>query len=86
MLNSKRTRQRSQRTTIAFLGSIESVRVTTYMIILDIVEVVRRTVLGNVRGGMVISIAGMVSIRLAALDMTVSATAPCSEVSCISDR
>jgi hypothetical protein len=86
VLNSKRTRQRSQRTTIAFLGSIESVRVTTYMIILDIVEVVRRNVLGNVRGGMVISTAGIVSIRLAALDIAVSAIVPFSDVFCISDQ
>ena len=60
--------------------------VTMYMIILDIVELVRRPVLGNGIGGMVMSIAGMVSIRLAALDIAVSAIGPCSRVSCISDR
>lgn len=86
MLNSERKRQRSQRTTIAFLGSIESVMVTMYMIILDIVELVRRAVLGNGIGGMVMSIAGIVSIRLAALDRAVSTLVPCSKVFCISDR
>lgn len=86
MLNSERKRQRSQRTIIAFLGSIESVMETMYMIILDIVELVRRAVLGNGIGGIVMSIAGIVSIRLAALDIAVSTIVPCSEVFCISDR
>jgi hypothetical protein len=85
-LNNERTRQRSKRTTVAFLGNIESVVATTYMIILDIVELVRRTVLGKKGGGMVISIAGIVSIRLAALDRAMSGIAPCSKVFCILDR
>jgi len=85
VLNSERIRQRSQRTKIAFLGSIESVMVTTNMIILDIVDLLRRAVLGNERGGMVIRMAGIVSRRLAALDIAVSAIVPCSEVFCISD-
>jgi uncharacterized membrane protein len=50
------------------------------MIILDTLEDVPRPVLGDVRGGMVISIAGIVSIRLAALDIAMSEIAPCSEV------
>lgn len=85
MLNSERKRQISQRTTIAFLDSIESVMVTMYMIILDRVDLVRRAVLGNGIGGMVMSIAGIVSIRLAAVDIAVSTIVPCSEVFCISD-
>lgn len=86
MLDSERIRQRSQRTTIAFLGSIESVMVTKYMIILDTVDLLRRAVPGNERGGMVIRMAGIVSKRLAALDIAVSAIVPCSEVFCISDQ
>lgn len=85
-LNNERTRQRSKRTTVAFLGNNESVVATTYMIILEAVEFVRRTVLGKERGGMVISIAGIVSIRLAALDSAMSGIAPCFGVVCILDR
>jgi hypothetical protein len=85
-LNNERTRQRSKRTPIAFLGTIESVVATRYMTILDAVGFVRRTVLGKERGGMVISIAGIVSIRLAALDSAMSGIAPCAGVFCVLDR
>jgi len=53
--------------------------VTTVMIILDIVEFVWRMLPGKERGGMVISIAGIVRIRLTALDMATSGIAPCLE-------
>jgi len=79
VLNNERTRQRSKKTTIAFLGNTESVVVTTYIIILNIDEFVRRTVLGKERGGIVMSTAGTVSIRLAALDMATSGITPRSE-------
>jgi hypothetical protein len=55
------------------------------MIILDIVEFVWRMLPGKERGGMVISIAGIVRTRLTALDMATSGIAPCLEEFYISD-
>ncbi len=55
------------------------------MMILDIYGFMRRIENGKGVGGTVMSIAGTVSIRLAALDIDISAITPCSEVFCISD-
>lgn len=85
MLNNERASKRSPRTTVAVLGNTESAMVTIYMIILDIVGLVWRTAHGKGVGGIVMSIAGIVSKRLAALDIDMSVIAPCSEVFYISD-
>lgn len=53
-----------------------------YMVILDIDRFMRRIAYGEGVGGTVMSIAGMVSIRLAALDIDMTAINPCSEMSC----
>jgi hypothetical protein len=86
VLNNDRTSKRSPRTIAALLGNIESPVVAIYMIILDIVVAfVRRTANGKGVGGTVTSMAGMVSKRLAALDIDMSAITPCSEGFCVSD-
>ena len=81
MLNNDRTSKRSPRTTIALLGNTKSSVVIMYMMILDIDELTRQGAYGKGVGGTVMSIAGMVSIRLVALgiDMTTS------ETFCVSD-
>ena len=56
------------------------------MIILDtLVAFVRRSANGKGVGGTVMSMAGMVSIRLAALDIDMSVVTPRSEGFCVSD-
>jgi hypothetical protein len=73
VLNSERTSKTSPRTTLAFWGSNESAVVTTYTINLDLVRFVApRPAQDRNVGGTVISIAGMVSMRLAALDIAMS--------------
>jgi hypothetical protein len=78
VLNNERTSKRSPRTTVALLGNTESPVVIMYMMILDIDEFTRRIAYGKGVGGTVMSIAGMVSIRLAALDIDMTAITPCS--------
>lgn len=85
MLNNDKTSKRSPRTTVAPLGNTESPVAITYIIVLDIIGFMRRTVYGRGVGGTVMSIAGMVSKRLAALDIDMSAISPCSETFCISE-
>jgi hypothetical protein len=85
VLNSDRTSRRSPRTTVALLGKTESPVVIMYMMILDIDEFTRRGAYGKGFGGTVMSIAGMVSIRLAALDIDMTAITPFSETLCVSD-
>lgn len=85
MLNNERTSKRSPRTTVALLGKTESPVVIMYMMILDIDEFTRRIAYGKGVGGTVMSIAGMVSIRLAALDIDMIAITPCSEMFCVPD-
>jgi hypothetical protein len=85
VLNNDRTSKRSPSTTVAPLGNTESPVVIMYTKILDIVGFMRRTAYGMGVDGTVMSIAGMVSIRLAALDIDMSAITLCSEVFCISD-
>lgn len=85
MLDNDRTSKRSPRTTVAPLGNTESPVVIMYMIILDIDGFTRRIAYGKGVGGTVMSIAGMVSIRLAALDIDMTAITPCSEMFCVSD-
>ena len=70
---------------VAPLGNIESPVVITYMIILDMFGFKRRTAYGKGVGGTVMSIAGIVSIRLVALDIEMSAIIPRSELFYISD-
>ena len=85
MLNNDRTSKRSPRTTVALLGNTESPIVIMYMMILDIDEFTRRGANGKGVGGTVMSIAGMVSIRLAALDIDMTAITPFSETFCVSE-
>ena len=85
MLNNDRTSKRSPRTTVALLGNTESPVVTVYMMTLNIDELMRRGAYGKGVGGTVMSIAGMVSIRLAALDIDITAITPFSEMFCVSD-
>jgi hypothetical protein len=85
VLNNDKTSKRSPSTTVALLGNTESPVVMAYMIVLDIVGFMRRTANGIGVGGTVMSIAGIVSIRLAALDIDMSAITPFSEAFCISD-
>jgi len=80
VLNNERTSKRSPRTTVALLGNTESPVVIMYMMILDIDEFTRRIAYGKGVGGTVMSIAGMVSIRLAALDIDMATITPCSEM------
>jgi hypothetical protein len=83
VLNNDRISKRSPSTTVAPLGNTESPVVIAYMIILDIFGFKRRTAYGKGVGGTVMSIAGIVSIRLVALDIDMSAITPCSGLSCI---
>ena len=85
MLNNDRTSKRSPRTTVALLGNTESPVVIAYMMILYKEEFTRRVAYGKGVGGTVMSIAGMVSIRLAALDIDMTAITPRSEMFCVSD-
>ena len=86
MLNSERISRTSPRTTLAPFGSNESAVITTYMITLEIVRLVTlRPAHGRDIGGAVISIAGMVSTRLAALDIAMMAFSRCSGILCVSD-
>jgi hypothetical protein len=55
------------------------------MMILYKEEFTRRVAYGKGVGGTVMSIAGMVSIRLAALDIDMTAITPRSEMFCVSD-
>jgi hypothetical protein len=87
VLNNDRTSRRSPRTTVASLGNTESPVMIMNMMILDIDEFTRRIAYGKGVGGAVMSIAGIVSIRLAALDIDMTAvTPPCSELFCVSDQ
>ena len=85
MLNNDRTSKRSPRTTVALLGNTDSPDVIMYMMILDRDEFTRRVANGKGVGGTVMSIAGIVSIRLAALDIDMTAITPFSEMFCVSD-
>jgi hypothetical protein len=85
VLNNDRTSKRSPRTMVAPLGNTESPVVIMYMMILNIDEFARRIAYGKGVGGTVMSIAGMVSIRLAALDIDMTTITPCSEMFCVSD-
>jgi hypothetical protein len=85
VLNNDRTSKKSPTTTVALLGNTESPVVIVYMMILDIDEFTRRIAYGKGVGGTVMSMAGMVSIRLAALDIDMTAITPCSEAFCVSD-
>lgn len=86
MLNNDRTSKRSPRTTVAPLGNTESPVVIMYTRILDIDGFTRRIAYGKGVGGAVMSIAGTVSIRLAALDIDMTAVTPCCELFCVSDQ
>jgi hypothetical protein len=86
VLNNERISRISPRTMVAPFGSNESTVVTTYMITLEIVRFVTpRPAHGRDIGGAVISNAGMVSIRLAALDMAMMAFSRCSGILYVSD-
>lgn len=84
MLNNDKTSKRSPRTTVALLGKTESPVVIMYTMILDIDEFMRRGAYGKGVGGTVMSMAGMVSIRLVALDIDMTAITPFSEMFCVS--
>jgi hypothetical protein len=84
VLNSERISRISPRTMLAPFGSNESTAVTTYMITLEIVRLVNpRPAYGRDIGGAVISIVGMVSTRLAALDMAMITFSRCSGILCL---
>jgi hypothetical protein len=84
VLNNERTSKRSPRTTLAPFGSSERAVVTRYIRTFDIVRLVApRPANGRNIGGAVISIAGIVSIRLAELDIAMSAFSRCPGMLCI---
>jgi hypothetical protein len=77
VLNNERTSKVSPRTAVTPLGSTDNAITDVYIAILDRVEfVVRRIARGKGIDGIVMSIAGMISIRLAALEMAISAFVP----------